>query len=62
MKAMTGTLIGKLVNIILDPIMILGFGWGITGVDGLIWAQPVADVLSLFVIFGMIISKIRKIK
>lgn len=35
---------------------------GIMGADGLIWAQPVADVLSLFVIFGMIISKIRKIK
>lgn len=31
MKAMTGTLIGNLLNIILDPIMILGLGWGITG-------------------------------
>jgi len=31
MKAMTGTVIGNLLNIILDPIMILGFGWGITG-------------------------------
>lgn len=31
MKAMTGTLVGNLLNIILDPIMILGFGWGIKG-------------------------------
>ena len=31
MKAMTGTLIGNLLNIILDPIMILALGWGITG-------------------------------
>jgi len=30
-KAMMGMLIGNLLNIILDPIMILGFGWGITG-------------------------------
>lgn len=31
MKAMTGTLIGNFLNVILDPIMILAFGWGITG-------------------------------
>lgn len=31
MKAMTGTVIGNLLNMILDPIMILAFGWGITG-------------------------------
>ena len=31
MKAMTGTLIGNLLNVILDPIMILALGWGITG-------------------------------
>lgn len=31
MKAMTGTLIGNLLNIVLDPIMILALGWGITG-------------------------------
>lgn len=30
-KAMTGTLIGNLLNVILDPIMILGFGWNIQG-------------------------------
>ena len=31
MKAMTGTLIGNLINMILDPIFILGFKWGVTG-------------------------------
>ncbi len=31
MKAMTGTLIGNLLNMILDPIFILGFRWGVTG-------------------------------
>ncbi len=31
MKAMTGTLIGNLLNMILDPIFILWFKWGVTG-------------------------------
>lgn len=31
MKAMTGTIVGNLLNLILDPIMILGFGWGVVG-------------------------------
>lgn len=30
-KAMMGQLIGNLLNVILDPIMILGFGWNIQG-------------------------------
>lgn len=30
-KAMMGQLLGNLLNVILDPIMILGFGWGIAG-------------------------------
>ncbi|MGI6211957.1 MAG: MATE family efflux transporter [Anaerovoracaceae bacterium] len=29
--AMMGTLIGNLLNVILDPIMILGFNWGVAG-------------------------------
>ena len=29
--AMTGMIIGNLVNIILDPVMILGFGWNVAG-------------------------------
>lgn len=31
MKAMTGTLIGNLLNMILDPVFILAFGWGVEG-------------------------------
>lgn len=31
MKAMTGTVIGNLLNVVLDPIMILALGWGIRG-------------------------------
>lgn len=30
-KAMMGQLIGNLLNVVLDPIMILGFGWNIEG-------------------------------
>ena len=30
-KAMTGQIIGNLLNIVLDPILILGFGWNIAG-------------------------------
>lgn len=30
-KAMMGTLIGNLLNMVLDPILILGFGWNIAG-------------------------------
>ncbi len=30
-KAMMGQLLGNLLNVVLDPIMILGFSWGITG-------------------------------
>ncbi len=30
-KAMMGQLLGNLLNVILDPILILGFNWGITG-------------------------------
>lgn len=32
MKAMTGTLIGNLLNIILDAVFVIGFGWGVKGV------------------------------
>lgn len=30
-KAMMGTLIGNLLNVVLDPVLILGFGWNIAG-------------------------------
>lgn len=29
--AMTGMIIGNLINIVLDPVMILGFGWNVAG-------------------------------
>lgn len=32
MKAMTGTLIGNLLNVILDAVFIIAFGWGVKGV------------------------------
>lgn len=28
---MAGIIIGNLINIVLDPIMILGFGWNVAG-------------------------------
>lgn len=34
----------------------------IIGVDGLLWAQPVADVLSLVIVFIMLMTKINKMK
>lgn len=30
-KAMMGTLVGNLLNVVLDPVFILGFGWNIAG-------------------------------
>lgn len=30
-RAMTGMVLGNLLNVILDPVMILGFDWGVTG-------------------------------
>lgn len=30
-RAMTGQIIGNLLNVVLDPVIILGFGWNITG-------------------------------
>lgn len=30
-KAMIGQIIGNLLNVVLDPVMILGFGWNVTG-------------------------------
>lgn len=31
-RAMTGQIIGNLLNVVLDPVLILGFGWNIAGV------------------------------
>ena len=49
MKAMTGTLIGNLINMILDPIFILGFKWGVIG-------AAVATVIGNAVAAGYYIS------
>jgi putative MATE family efflux protein len=42
MKAMTGMLLGNLLNVILDPIMILTCGWGIAGAA---WATVIGNVV-----------------
>lgn len=41
MPAMVGMLIGSVVNIILDPIMIFSFGWGIAGAA---WATVIGNL------------------
>lgn len=53
MKAMTGTLIGNLLNMILDPIFILCFKWGVTG-------AAVATVIGNAVAAGYYISYFLK--
>ena len=45
-------------GVIFIPVMFLM--QSIIGIDGLIWAQPVADVLSLIIIFVMVYRKIKK--
>ena len=53
MKAMTGTLIGNLLNIILDPIFILVFKWGVVG-------AAVATVIGNAVAAGYYLLYFRK--
>ena len=53
MKAMTGTLIGNLLNMILDPIFILGFKWGVVG-------AAVATVIGNAVAAGYYLLYFRK--
>ena len=53
MKAMTGTLIGNLLNIILDPIVILVFKWGVVG-------AAVATVIGNAVAAGYYLLYFRK--
>lgn len=54
--AMIATLVGAITNIILDPIFIFGFKWGIKGAA---WATIIGQVLSLVV---SIIYFLRKTK
>lgn len=38
-KAMTGQVLGNLLNVVLDPIMILGFGWGASPCWATAWGR-----------------------
>lgn len=51
--AMSGQLVGNLVNVILDPIMILGFGWGIAGAA---WATVAGNVIGALIYIGFYLS------
>jgi len=54
-KAMAGMILGNLANIVLDPIMILGFGWNVAGAA---IATVVGNVLSaVFYIFHYLSGK-----
>ena len=88
-RAMMGQLLGNLLNVILDPIMILAFGWEIAGaataalivnlsrqgiiyipalfileaamgMNGLLWAQPVADLLSTALVAALYVRTSRR--
>lgn len=41
--AMLGMIIGNMINVVLDPIMILGFGWNVAGAA---WATVIGNVFS----------------
>lgn len=51
-QAMAGQLLGNLVNVVLDPVMILGFGWGIAGAAA---ATVIGNVLGAvyYIVFFM---------
>lgn len=49
-SAMVGILTGALLNLLLDPLFIFAFGWGINGAA---WATVVSQVCSFFVLFYM---------
>lgn len=51
--AMAGTLIGNLLNVILDPIMILGFNWGVAGAAIATVIGNVAAALFYLIYFWM---------
>ena len=53
--AMAGMILGNMANIVLDPIMILGFGWNVAGAA---IATTIGNVLSaLFYLYHMIFGK-----
>ncbi len=54
-KAMAGMILGNLANIVLDPVMILGFGWNVAGAA---IATVIGNVLSaVFYIFHYLSGK-----
>ena len=52
--AMLGMILGNMVNVVLDPIMILGFGWDVAGAA---WATVIGNVLSTALYLFHIIRK-----
>ena len=53
-KAMMGQLLGNLLNVILDPIMILLFGWNIAGAA---IATVISQIVSCLFVLGCLFSK-----
>ncbi len=48
--AMYGTVTGALLNIVLDPILIFGMGWGLSGAA---WATVIGQAVSFFILLYM---------
>ena len=52
-KAMLGVVLGNLANIILDPVMILGFGWNVAGAAV---ATVIGNIVSTVVYLSHLVS------
>lgn len=60
MGAATPSLLAVLIRqgiILIPAVFIMN---SLVGMNGLIWAQPIADVISLIIIIVMVIAKIKK--
>jgi putative MATE family efflux protein len=57
--SMITQLIGALINIILDPIFIFGFGWGIAGAA---WATIISQFLSFVWVMGYFNSRYTRLR
>ncbi|MBE5937635.1 MAG: MATE family efflux transporter [Lachnospiraceae bacterium] len=53
-KAMLGVVLGNIANIVLDPIMILGFGWNVAGAA---IATVIGNIVSSVVYISHLVSK-----
>lgn len=58
-KAMMGQLLGNLLNVILDPALFLLKA--MIGLTGLVWAQPAADVISIFLAAVLYVREYKKL-